>query len=62
MATDRQLAAAARVLAYANIEPADLVYPTIAHAAQDILVDRAGLKMGEAVILVQALRDREMNP
>lgn len=60
--TARQLDAAARVLSYANIVPDDLVHPTVAHAAMDVLVDRAGLKMGEAVKLVHALRDREVNP
>jgi secreted protein with Ig-like and vWFA domain len=60
--TFQQLAAAARVLSYANIQPDDLAYPSVAHAAMDLLVDKAGLKMGEAVALVHALRDREVNP
>lgn len=60
--TARQLDAAARLLAYANILPDDLVHPIVKHAAVDFVMDRADMKMGEAMALVNALRDREVRP
>lgn len=57
--TERQIMAAARVLAYADIEPADLVHHSIAEAAVDLLMDRADLRFYEAWALVGALVERE---